>query len=208
MALKKDRVVVLKSINYSEADKILTVFGRNKGRFTLLCKGIRKIVSKNRGNMQTLSISDVTFYEGRGMSILCESSFVNSSEYEKYDYSEIKELLYLLNKVLVEDQPEPRIFFLLERLFDQGFNPGNVNRFRLKCLQELGFLPDLKRCSICGGEDQLEYFETRTFSMICEKCYREKALIKSKSVFHVSKVKYSSKIMSEAIDRFIKAVIE
>ncbi|MCA9375298.1 DNA repair protein RecO [Candidatus Dojkabacteria bacterium] len=208
MALAKDRIVILKSINFSEADKILTVFGQNRGRFTLLCKGIRKIESKNRGNMQTLSISDITFYEGKNMSILRESSLVNGAEYEKDNYSEIKGLLYLLNKVLVEDQPEPRVFSFLEELFEKGFSTKNVNKFRVRCLQEIGFLPDLKRCSVCGHTNGLDYFETKTFCMICSNCFQKESLRTNKSVVPLRKVKYSNKIMSDAIDNFIKSVIE
>ena len=65
--MAKDTVIVLKSVNYSEADKVLTVLGKYTGKFSLFAKGIRKINSKNRGNMQTLSISDISFYEGRGL---------------------------------------------------------------------------------------------------------------------------------------------
>jgi len=39
--MNRDTVTVIKSINYSEADKILTVFGREFGKFSLFAKGIR-----------------------------------------------------------------------------------------------------------------------------------------------------------------------
>ena len=75
--MSRDIVTVIKSVNYSEADKILTVFGKNSGKFTLFAKGIRKINSKNRGNMQTLSTSSISYYEGRGMPLLTESKLIN-----------------------------------------------------------------------------------------------------------------------------------
>ncbi len=36
--MNRDIVTVIKSINYSEADKILTVFGKERGKFTLFAR--------------------------------------------------------------------------------------------------------------------------------------------------------------------------
>ena len=43
--MNKDIVTVIKSVNYSEADKVLTIFGREYGKFAVFAKGIRKINS-------------------------------------------------------------------------------------------------------------------------------------------------------------------
>jgi DNA repair protein RecO (recombination protein O) len=76
MSIFKDEVVVIKSVNFKEADKILFVYGKNFGKFPLVAKGIRKIESMNRGNMQTLSVSNISFYKNQGMAVLTESSNV------------------------------------------------------------------------------------------------------------------------------------
>ena len=54
--MSRDIVTVIKSVNYSEADKILTVFGRELGKFTLFAKSMRKINSKNRPAYQRRAI--------------------------------------------------------------------------------------------------------------------------------------------------------
>jgi DNA repair protein RecO (recombination protein O) len=78
--MSKDTIIIIKSVNYSEADKVLTVFGKLNGKFALFAKGIRKINSKNRGNMQTLCISDISFYEGKGLPVLTESQLIYSPD--------------------------------------------------------------------------------------------------------------------------------
>ncbi|HRY22702.1 MAG TPA: DNA repair protein RecO, partial [Candidatus Dojkabacteria bacterium] len=96
--MSKDLVTVIKSVNYSEADKILTVFGKHSGKFTLFARSIRKINSKNRGNMQTLSTSEISFYEGRGMPLLTESQLVRSVDTEHLNVENIRRILFMLNK--------------------------------------------------------------------------------------------------------------
>ena len=100
--MAKDTVIVLKSVNYSEADKVLTVLGKYLGKFALFAKGIRKINSRNRGNMQTLSISDISFYEGKGLPVLTESQLVYSSDVDilKNRGSDIKRVLDMINTVI------------------------------------------------------------------------------------------------------------
>ncbi|MDD4382409.1 MAG: DNA repair protein RecO, partial [Candidatus Dojkabacteria bacterium] len=87
--MNKDIVTIIKSINYSEADKILTVFGREYGKFSLFAKGIRKINSKNRGNMQTLCTSNIAFYQGKGMPVLTESQLVRTLDLDKLNVKNV-----------------------------------------------------------------------------------------------------------------------
>ena len=94
--MAKDTVTVIKSVNYSEADKILTVFGKHVGKFAVFARGIRKINSKNRGNMQTLSTSKIEFYEGKGLPLLTESQLVLSC-YPK----DLKDNMHKIERVLV-----------------------------------------------------------------------------------------------------------
>ena len=99
--MNKDIVTVIKSVNYSEADKVLTVFGREYGKFAVFAKGIRKINSKNRGNMQTLCTSEISFYEGKGMPVLTESASVSSLNFDKLNVENIRRVSFMLNKFLL-----------------------------------------------------------------------------------------------------------
>ena len=103
--MARDTVIVLKSINYSEADRVLTVFGKYTGKFTLFAKGIRKINSKNRGNIQTLNVCDISFYEGKGLPLLTESQLIYSPDTDilKNRIEDIKRVLDILGKILFID---------------------------------------------------------------------------------------------------------
>jgi len=205
MSLKKDTVVILKSINYSEADKILTVFGRYSGKFTLMAKGIRKMASKNRGNMQTLSVSDISFFEGKGMSILRDSNLIISPNYSDLDMKNVERVLYMLNKLLPESSSEPQIFEGLVKIIRTNFDTDSVNRFRIFLLKELGFTPDYNVCGHCNSRKSLFAMNFKTFEVVCNDCYNE--LDKKRAHFVLFTDMQGNTLLCNELDAYVKGII-
>lgn len=202
--MSKDTVTVIKSVNYSEADKILTVFGKYNGKFSIMAKGIRKITSKNRGNMQTLSTSEISYYEGKGLPILTESQLISAPDIDSHiNIDNIQRLLYLLNKFLAEGEHNQKIFNLLQLILVEDLTTVRINKFRLRVLKELGFLSDFDMCSICHSKNDLQYFNPNDFSVLCSKCYSTK----SKGV-KLDKDIYSNTVFTASLDRYIKKIVE
>jgi DNA repair protein RecO (recombination protein O) len=202
--MSKDVVTVIKSVNYSEADKILTVFGKYNGKFALIAKSIRKIASKNRGNMQTLSTSEISYYEGKGLPILTESRLIYSPEINSHiDVKNVERILYILNRFLVEGERNEKVFDLLQSILQEDIDILRVNKFRIQVLKELGFLGDFKVCSICGSKENLEYFDSKNFSVICKNCYSRK----DKGV-KLNKELYGKTSFTQALDIYIKKIVE
>jgi len=200
--MNRDTITVIKSINYSEADKILTVFGREFGKFSLFAKGIRKINSKNRGNMQTLCTSDISFYQGKGMPVLTESVLIRSLDMDKLQVKNIERVLFILNKFLQEYDPYPSIFDGLQSLLKREGDLEATNKLRIKILKDMGFLSDFSSCSICGSRENLKYLDTTSFALVCKNCYSKgngKPLGDSP---------YSSKILTDALDRYVRRIVE
>jgi len=200
--MNKDTVTVIKSINYSEADKILTVFGREFGKFSLFAKGIRKINSKNRGNMQTLCTSDIAFYQGKGMPVLTESVLIRSLNMDKLQVKNIERVLFILNKFLQEYDPYPSIFDGLQSLLKRDGDLEATNKLRIKILKDMGFLSDFSSCSLCGSKENLKYLDTTSFALLCKNCYSKgngKPLMDKP---------YSSKVLTDALDRYVRRIVE
>lgn len=61
----KTRAILLRRLNYGEADRILTAITPDHGKVSLLAKGVRKSQSKLAGGIELLSVSDITFIEGK-----------------------------------------------------------------------------------------------------------------------------------------------
>ncbi len=57
--------IILRRINYGEADRILTVLSSDYGKLSLLAKGSRRAKSKLAGGLELFSVSDIGFIDGR-----------------------------------------------------------------------------------------------------------------------------------------------
>ncbi len=203
MPIFKDEVIVIKSINYKEADKILTVIGKSYGKFPLIAKGIRKIESKNRGNIQTLSVSQISFYRNKGMGVLLETSNVFSPDYSSSNLKGIERILSLLNKC-VEEGCEPCDFYnKLYFVLCNGFKDEDVNKFRLSFLKNMGLLPH-STCSICGSFDCIDYVNLENFEIFCKKCYLNSNITDDSVLVRSCDVDYLSQNLTNYIDLYVQ----
>ncbi|WKZ30872.1 MAG: DNA repair protein RecO [Candidatus Dojkabacteria bacterium] len=204
----KDQVIIIKSVNYSEADKILTVFGRNRGKFSIIAKGIRKITSKNRGNMQTLSVTEITYFEGKNLGILKESNAVVLVPPEDIDMDSAKRLLFVLNKLLPEAVPEEEIFEMAVGVISEGIKAEDLNRFRIKFLQNLGYINEMSLCNVCGKKvGKQDYLDPHAFKVICENCARNINEVSRASHIRINEIPIGSSRMGELLDRVIEQVL-
>jgi DNA repair protein RecO (recombination protein O) len=108
--------IILRRVDYGEADKILTVLTPDYGKLSLMAKGARREKSKLAGGIELFSISHISFIRGRG-----EIGTLVSTRLARHYANIIKdinrtmlgyELIKLLNKN-TEDQPEASYYQLL-----------------------------------------------------------------------------------------------
>lgn len=66
MNYKKTNAIILNRINYSEADRIITVLSNDQGKLRLLAKGVRKSTSKLAGGIELFSESTIQYIKGKG----------------------------------------------------------------------------------------------------------------------------------------------
>lgn len=61
----RTQAIILKRINYREADRILTIL-TPEGVYSVIARGVRKEKSKLAGSIELFSVSDVTLHKGKG----------------------------------------------------------------------------------------------------------------------------------------------
>jgi len=101
------KAIVLKRINYAEADRIITVITPDNGKRVLIAKGVRKPKSKLAGGIELLSECEISYMEGRGdMDTLASTRLISHYKNIMHDLdrsSVIYELLKRIDKV--SEQP-------------------------------------------------------------------------------------------------------
>lgn len=145
MAGFKTEGIVLKRRNFGEADRILTIFSKDKGKITVLAKGVRRITSRRGGNVELLNRVLVYLHQARTFLILTEATSLDTFQKIKADLTlstYAYHIIELVDKLTAEDQ-ENRILYehLVEVLRRLERKPRQIliRAFEVKILSDLGF---------------------------------------------------------------------
>jgi DNA repair protein RecO (recombination protein O) len=148
--------IVIRRLNFSETDKILTLFSREHGRFSAIAKGARKSVSRLSGATELLTCTNFNLATGKSMEVVAQTEVRESFPHLRQDLNRLAHGLYLADLVdhSVEDhQPNPALFDLLMAglyLVQRAPSPELAARwFDLQLLGDLGYLPNLYQCAVC-----------------------------------------------------------
>lgn len=146
------QAIVIKSTLYKDADKIYTLFSKEKGKITALAKGVRKINSKRGGNLDSLNHIEVFINTNNDFNYITEVSTINSFKNIKKDYELSKHTFYireLINNSILEDENVTEVFNstidTLNKLENIKTNTIlTINKFEIKLMQLLGYQPPKK----------------------------------------------------------------
>ncbi len=138
--------IILKRRNLGETDRILTVFSYQKGKITVLAKGVRKITSRRAGNVELLNRGLLYLHQGKNFYILTEAQSIAT-------YQKLKEnlglstyalhIIELVDKLTAENQENRILYenlvFVLQKL---SSNPRQIfiRAFEARILSLLGFV--------------------------------------------------------------------
>lgn len=170
--------LVLREVDYKEADKILTVLTPDRGKLTLSARGCRRKNSKLAASAQLLVYSELTLYQFQNRWSIREGNpeqlFWNvRSDVEKLAlgsyFAELAEL------VTPEEVPAPEVLrLMLNSLYalDQLNKPLDQvkSAFELKLMSLSGFAPLLDGCAVCGQEPEAPMFHLGEGVLHCRAC--------------------------------------
>src|SRR5215216_2252738 len=74
----KTEVVVLRQRKLGEADKILTLFSADEGKFDAVAKGVRRPGSRKAGHVEVLTHASLMIAHGRNLDIITQAQAVET----------------------------------------------------------------------------------------------------------------------------------
>jgi DNA repair protein RecO (recombination protein O) len=183
MSSVKSSAIVLKSINWRDTSKIVTLFTREEGKISVIAKGARQPQSKYQGILESINLLEVIIYMSatRKLQILGQTSLENTfpkirTDYEKTGYTFA--LLELTDIFFKEGSIDIIFFDFLKTILselEEITDPKIVFwYFLLKISSYLGFKPELNSCSICNRSIVTEevVFSVQEGTTICKNCGR------------------------------------
>ena len=181
----KTEAVVLRSIRFGEADRVLHLYTLDRGRIGAVAKGVRKTKSRFGARLEPLSHVELLLHQGSG-----ELQTVTGVELVRSHHA-TREHQYRLGLGLVgaeamlrlftEQEANPRAFQALVRFLDlldeleslparPSLDPLALS-FQLKLLWLSGYLPHLTSCAECGAEGApLIGYSAQAGGAVCRDC--------------------------------------
>jgi len=143
----KTEGIVLKRINWGEADKILTIFSKHYGKIRCIAKGIRKLTSRKGGNLELFNYVVVFLIKTKGLEIISEVQVINSFPAFRKDLKRIAlayHLCELIDCFSRENQTNKQLLLLLKESFEYLSRtnenlPQLLFNFKIKLLDVTGF---------------------------------------------------------------------
>jgi DNA repair protein RecO (recombination protein O) len=181
----KTEAVVLRSIRFGEADRVLHVYTLARGRIGAVAKGIRKTKSRFGARLEPLSHVELMLHQGSGeLQTVTGAALVRS-------HHAAREQPYRLGvgllgaeamlRLFTEQEANERAFQALVRFLDlldeiepaagrPALDPLALS-FQLKLLWLSGYLPHLTSCADCGTQaEQLVGYSPKAGGAVCRDC--------------------------------------
>ncbi|MBV8364387.1 MAG: DNA repair protein RecO, partial [Candidatus Eremiobacteraeota bacterium] len=154
----KATAIVLRARNLGEADKIYTLFTRERGKVDAVAKGVRRARSSLAGRLEFMNEVTLTMHRGRSLDV------ITAAQIERSYFNEIVQPpAFIATSVMGElidafCEPElavPEIFNLLHLALHAVRKISDplslLPRFELRLLDALGLAPPTEECVRCGS---------------------------------------------------------
>ncbi len=192
MQLYRDDGIVLRTQKLGEADRIITILGRNSGRIRAVAKGVRRTKSRFGARLEPFTHVDLMLHVGRSLDIVTQAEVIRpygeplTGNYPRYTAG-VAMLETAERFTPVEKEPALRQLLLLigglRSLGEAEHDSGLVlDAFLLRSLAIAGYAPALQECARCGAPGKasgkgaeetgrrLPAFAVAAGGMVCASC--------------------------------------
>jgi len=137
--------IVLKRINYGEADRILTIYTKRYGKIRGIAKGVRKLTSRKAGSLELFNNVVLFLVKGKNLDIITEAQTIDLFRSWRKNLLRVGVAYYfceLTDKLTPDEQPNQEVFNLLKTSLSQlSKSPLSdlIKSFEKSILTDLGF---------------------------------------------------------------------
>ena len=171
--------IVLNHSDWGEADRLLVLFTRELGKIRAVVKGARKMRSRKAGHLEPFTRVDLLLARGRDLWIVTQAEMNDAYQplrenLEKTAYAAY--VVELIDRFTYEEGQNQPLYRLLRNTLQRVANETDpylaIRYYEVRCLDLMGFRPNLFECVNCGKEIQAEnqYFSFLQGGVLCPRC--------------------------------------
>ena len=195
----RSEAIVLGRRDFSESDRMLTLFSREFGKIDAIAKGARKPQSRKTGHVELFMRTNFLFAKGREMNIITQAEMVEAYAGLREDLVRMTYASYLvelLNRFTADEDKHIGEYDLLAnglRWLEKTADVLLVARYyELRLLGLAGYQPRLFHCVVCGEpiEEQDQFFSAELGGLLCPNCQTADRRAKPISAVAVKVLRY------------------
>ncbi|PPE06409.1 DNA repair protein RecO [Mesoplasma corruscae] len=174
--------IVLKSFDFQDFDKIVTIYSDKFGKMSFIALGVNKPTSKNMYSLNSFSFSEFEIFKSRSVyslsklktGRLLESNLGLTKIYNNYLFASI------ISTIMLQEQhfigKNYTIYKMLEKSINNianNKNPfSNLVWFIFYILKFLGGEWDLSKCYVCNQKNRIyRRFDFSNYGLVCANCF-------------------------------------
>jgi DNA repair protein RecO (recombination protein O) len=179
MPLYRDAAIVLRTHKLGEADRIVTMLGRNRGKIRAVAKGVRRTRSKFGARLEPGMVVDLQCYEGRSLDTVTQAeSLASYGDVISRDYecwTAASAMLETCDRLTEEGEPALQQFVLLagalSSLAGGTHEAGLVlDSYLLRAMAIAGWAASFHDCARCGASGPHRAFNVAAGGTVCAVC--------------------------------------
>lgn len=195
----RTEAIVLKRSNFGEADRLLTLYTREFGKFKAVAKGARKPQSRKTGHVELFMRSRFMLAEGRGMHIITQAEMIDAYSPLREDLVRTTYASYaveLLDRFTVEEDINIDIYHLIADALGWLGEADEIRlptrAYELHLLGISGYQPQLFQCVSCDEpiQEQDQFFSAELGGLLCPNCRQADRTAKPISAIAVKVLRY------------------
>ena len=183
MALKKEKGIIIQSLDFGDSDRMISIAGEYAVRQKFISKGIRKSKRRAITSTELGSLVEIDYYDQneKDWKSIKEINLINRFDNIKSTYLGTMNLYYFCEMISVlypEGESHAFLYQLLlgsfEFLEKEGFVFELIPFFKLRAMSNLGHFPTEFYCHTCGMSvlnKKGAYFSLENREFQCSDCH-------------------------------------
>lgn len=188
--------IVLKSVDYKEKDKLLTIFSLELGKITATLKGVKQDKAKLKFAAMPFCFAEFVATNKNGFLTITECYQIESfyGVVSNYNKSLTGFLMLEISCIIMQNTPDERWFLtLISFLKELEYGNADSNilslKFMLETLNKVGYGLSFDNCSECGMPFLNEaYLNLNNGELECSTCSCANSLKLTKQQFAILKL--------------------
>lgn len=175
--LEKIKGVIIKTQDYGETHKIVTLFSKKLGKFSAIARGAKKPKSRMAAVTQPFIYGEFFVYVNSGLSTIQQGEIIHSFRTIREDIIKTAYTAYiaeLTDKILGSQQPDhdlyDQFFLTLTYISEHESVDIPIMMYELKLYQKGGFSPIVDHCVNCQSQTNLAAFSILEGGVLCTSC--------------------------------------